>query len=397
MGPQPGLDTVTTSSSSRGQQAIPTAMKLPTQEVEPPAHQVTDTFTLAAASDGRAAKRQAGSSSGGSCGQDVQDQLPPGQLQLWQSLSSEPQAAANITAPLGTVSQQSSSSGAPGGGGTVMLVEHAAKGAKAAKLADGSSPRSHRDQQEAAPMTAMQLDQEGEANPVTALPEVGSPFAAASSTGCPGSVPQSAAATFPTVLQQTTPVLDPVFNLTVQPLAGMQPGPPRQVPLLPGLPDGRFKDETRHQQRLGGMADRCNALFGGAIKGQFQIEHHKKVICLLCNSTVVPYEAYHIDAIRKHFVRHHEAWLQENGVDVDLWRKSCRYKDPLQHQQRLSDMAARCAALFNGTMTQHWIIKNHKSITCQLCNHNITPYAAYHPDCLRKHFVRKHQVQTQLG
>jgi hypothetical protein len=26
---------------------------------------------------------------------------------------------------------------------------------------------------------------------------------------------------------------------------------------------------------------------------------------------------------RKHFVRHHEPWLAERGVDVDLWRKSC--------------------------------------------------------------------------
>lgn len=33
---------------------------------------------------------------------------------------------------------------------------------------------------------------------------------------------------------------------------------------------------------------------------------------------------------------------------------SGRYKDPQQHQQRLVDMQARCAALFNGTMTQHW-------------------------------------------
>lgn len=27
-----------------------------------------------------------------------------------------------------------------------------------------------------------------------------------------------------------------------------------------------------------------------------QVEHHKKVMCLVCNSVVVPYEAYHIDA-----------------------------------------------------------------------------------------------------
>jgi hypothetical protein len=60
-----------------------------------------------------------------------------------------------------------------------------------------------------------------------------------------------------------------------------------------------------------------------------------------------------------------------------------RYKDPQQHQQRLADMQSRCAALFNGTMTQHWSIVNHKSISCHLCSQNITPYAAYHPDCLR--------------
>jgi hypothetical protein len=60
-----------------------------------------------------------------------------------------------------------------------------------------------------------------------------------------------------------------------------------------------------------------------------------------------------------------------------------RYKDPQQHQQRLADMQSRCAALFGGTMTQHWSIVSHKSINCHLCSQNITPYAAYHPDCLR--------------
>jgi hypothetical protein len=61
---------------------------------------------------------------------------------------------------------------------------------------------------------------------------------------------------------------------------------------------GRFKDEARHQQRLADMRGRCEALFGGAISGHFRIEHHKRVTCLVCNGTVVPYEAYHIDAIR---------------------------------------------------------------------------------------------------
>jgi hypothetical protein len=34
---------------------------------------------------------------------------------------------------------------------------------------------------------------------------------------------------------------------------------------------GRFKDEGRHQQRLAVMADRCAALFDGAIRGCFQV------------------------------------------------------------------------------------------------------------------------------
>jgi hypothetical protein len=27
--------------------------------------------------------------------------------------------------------------------------------------------------------------------------------------------------------------------------------------------------------------------------------------------------------VRKHFVRHHEAWLTQAGCNVDIWRKSC--------------------------------------------------------------------------
>lgn len=27
--------------------------------------------------------------------------------------------------------------------------------------------------------------------------------------------------------------------------------------------------------------------------------------------------------MRKHFVRHHEAWLTQAGCNVDVWRKSC--------------------------------------------------------------------------
>jgi hypothetical protein len=30
-----------------------------------------------------------------------------------------------------------------------------------------------------------------------------------------------------------------------------------------------------------------------------QVDHHKKVVCLVCSSVVVPYEAYHIDAGEK--------------------------------------------------------------------------------------------------
>jgi hypothetical protein len=61
---------------------------------------------------------------------------------------------------------------------------------------------------------------------------------------------------------------------------------------------GRFKDEARHQQRLCDMRGRGEALFGGAIAAHFAIQHHKRVTCLVCSGTVVPYEAYHIDAIR---------------------------------------------------------------------------------------------------
>jgi hypothetical protein len=56
-------------------------------------------------------------------------------------------------------------------------------------------------------------------------------------------------------------------------------------------------------------------------------------------------------------------------------------------------MESRCSALFNGAVSSHWSITSHKSITCHLCNSSITPYAAYHPDCLRKHFVRRHEVR----
>ena len=30
-----------------------------------------------------------------------------------------------------------------------------------------------------------------------------------------------------------------------------------------------------------------------------------------------------MDAVRKHYVRHHEEWLQTQGVDVELWRHGC--------------------------------------------------------------------------
>lgn len=57
-------------------------------------------------------------------------------------------------------------------------------------------------------------------------------------------------------------------------------------------------------------------------------------------------------------------------------------------------MQQRCAALFNGAVTEYFTITNHKSIQCHLCQQSITPYAAYHPDCLRKHFVRRHEVRV---
>jgi hypothetical protein len=31
-----------------------------------------------------------------------------------------------------------------------------------------------------------------------------------------------------------------------------------------------------------------------------------------------------------------------------------------------------------------------------MCDTSITPYAAYHPDCLRKHFVRRHEVRLAV-
>jgi hypothetical protein len=40
----------------------------------------------------------------------------------------------------------------------------------------------------------------------------------------------------------------------------------------------------------------CCAVLCCAVLCPLQVEHHKKVICLVCNSVVTPYEAYHIDA-----------------------------------------------------------------------------------------------------
>jgi hypothetical protein len=62
---------------------------------------------------------------------------------------------------------------------------------------------------------------------------------------------------------------------------------------------GRFKDEQRHQQRLSEMRARCSALFDGVIAGQFTVHHHKSMTCLVCGASVIPYEAYHVDALRK--------------------------------------------------------------------------------------------------
>ncbi len=54
-----------------------------------------------------------------------------------------------------------------------------------------------------------------------------------------------------------------------------------------------------------------------------QIEHHKRIHCHVCNIGITPYEAYHIDALRKHFMRHHEPLLHERGTNVEKWRHSC--------------------------------------------------------------------------
>lgn len=43
----------------------------------------------------------------------------------------------------------------------------------------------------------------------------------------------------------------------------------------------------------------------------------------------------------QHFVRHHEAWLVEAGVDVDLWRKSCA---PIARGATAATAAARGGA-----------------------------------------------------
>ena len=70
---------------------------------------------------------------------------------------------------------------------------------------------------------------------------------------------------------------------------------------------------------------------------------------------------------------------------------ACPAASPTNELQ--AEMEARCAALFNGAVSAHWSITSHKSINCHLCRSTITPYAAYHPDCLRKHFVRRHEVR----
>lgn len=70
-----------------------------------------------------------------------------------------------------------------------------------------------------------------------------------------------------------------------------------------------------------------------------------------------------------------------------------RYRDPAQHTARMQEMEARCNALFGGSVSSNWSVVDHKSIACHLCNTTISPYSSYHPDTLRKHFVRRHEVR----
>ena len=71
------------------------------------------------------------------------------------------------------------------------------------------------------------------------------------------------------------------------------------------------------------------------------------------------------------------------------------FKDPALHAARLADMEAKCNLLCNGAVTGRFRIEGARRIVCLECNQCLTPYTAYHPDCLRKHFVRRHTVRHQ--
>ena len=52
-----------------------------------------------------------------------------------------------------------------------------------------------------------------------------------------------------------------------------------------------------------------------------QVVDHKKIACRVCSKEVTAYSAYHMDAVRKHFLRHHSPLLIERGVDLSKWQK----------------------------------------------------------------------------
>jgi hypothetical protein len=51
------------------------------------------------------------------------------------------------------------------------------------------------------------------------------------------------------------------------------------------------------------------------------VETHVGGVCAAAVAVWHPGVCCH--AVRKHFVRHHEAWLTQAGCNVDVWRKSC--------------------------------------------------------------------------
>ena len=62
----------------------------------------------------------------------------------------------------------------------------------------------------------------------------------------------------------------------------------------------------------------------------------------------------------------------------------------------MAEMRTRCAALFDSAVSDLTDIIDHKKIACKACKHGappITAYTAYHLDCVRKHFLRHHEVR----